>query len=138
MGTVTIMSEHKKAGRPRAHLLTDTPLGRWVLRHFKGDYLQVARDLGIDISALEKMIRGELNLGAAIDAQFWTHIETQVCPVVARKIGLEPSTFVKWANGTNVPKSASAKIIKYFTEKFSPEDTLDLDALLDYEPRQAA
>jgi hypothetical protein len=138
MGAVIQMNS-KREGRPRSHYLSDTPLGRWVLRHFKGSYLHVARDLGIDISALEKMIKGELNMGADFDSRFWTYIEQEVCPVVAEKIGLKtPTTFTRWANGSVEPSSSAAKVIKYFSEMYTPEDPLDLDALIDYRRKNRA
>jgi hypothetical protein len=138
MATVIYMAEQKRSGRPRSHLLINTPLGRWVLRNFKGDYLKVAKEMGIDLSALERVIKGELNLGQAFDVRFWTYLENELCPLVAAKIGVEAITFAKWANGSYVPSAGSAKVIKYFSEKYAPQDPLDLDALLDYQRSAAA
>ena len=139
MGVVIQMTGKKQEGRPRRFFLTDTPLGRWVLRHFRGSYQDVAQELGIDISALEKTIRGELNLGQEFDLRFWTYVEQQVCTDVAKKIGIKaPTTFIKWANGSADPSNSAAKVIKYFTEQYTPDDVLDLDSLLDYRRRNAA
>ncbi len=138
MAVVISMERKRGAGRPREHDLTQTPLGRWVLENFKGDFLDIAKELGIDISALEKVLSGEMNPGEDMMGRFLAEVEKRVCPKVARLAGLKPDTFIKYANGTLVPSSTFAVKIKYFTQKQTPANSLDLDALIDYRRKNAA
>ena len=138
MTVVISMKEHRRsAGRPREHDLTRTPLGRWVLANFRGNWLDIARELGVDLSSLECIVRGEGDFGADLVGRFLAEVERRVCPEIASACGLKPATFAKYANGTLRPHSEYAIKIKRYSEHCTPESPLDLDALLDYD-RMAA
>jgi hypothetical protein len=57
MVIVPMEEKRRGAGRPRKHNLM-TPLRKWVLANFQGDYMKMAEDLGVAVSYLEQILTG--------------------------------------------------------------------------------